>query len=371
MTKPKSGNQWRNTDLPSLMLEDGMWRRSFIPTVFLWAGAQPNFGSIETEKLLPALQAIFDIAYPGTNHKVQPRGPIIGLVNQRICSWRSNFGSTAIALVANFLATSKDNEDEDEDEDANFEQTLAAELLQEWAFLYEDPEVRDPGQIYRSEFMLEMIEATHLNAIAGFLDVPAINTDDLQLQGMQAVIAACAASLERAFNFVAKPKALDDDQSIATGSAKGSTKSRRMIPSKRNKSSNKDAAASAFSEANCGSATTDYHQSLARRGLKYTKDTITMVRQRQEAIQNLKNAPAEDLKPKCGRALLCKFVFLAVRSTTTDSSDTGRIFPFHALYAQYQYHLHTNRFPLHFPRPHSAYLFSCFFMLLDPFFLCS
>jgi hypothetical protein len=116
-------------------------------------------------------------------------------VNQRICSWRSNFGSTAIALVANFLATSKDNEDEDEDEDANFEQTLAAELLQEWAFLYEDPEVRDPGQIYRSEFMLEMIEATHLNAIAGFLDVPAINTDDLQLQGMQAVIAACAASV--------------------------------------------------------------------------------------------------------------------------------------------------------------------------------
>jgi hypothetical protein len=120
-------------------------------------------------------------------------------VNQRICSWRSNFGSTAIALVANFLATSKDNEDEDDDEDdnddANFEQTLAAELLKEWAFLYEDPEVRDPGQIYRSEFMLEMIEATHLNAIAGFLDVPAINTDDLQLQGMQAVIAACAASV--------------------------------------------------------------------------------------------------------------------------------------------------------------------------------
>ncbi|KAG1856021.1 hypothetical protein DFJ58DRAFT_727275 [Suillus subalutaceus] len=151
MTKPKSGNQWRNTDLPPLMLEDGMWRRSFIPTVFLWAGAQPNFWSIETEKLLPALQAIFNVAYPGMNHKVQPRGPIIGLVNQRICSWRSNFGSTAIALVANFLATSKDNEDEDEDEDedANFEQTLAAELLQEWAFLYEDPEVRDPGQIYR------------------------------------------------------------------------------------------------------------------------------------------------------------------------------------------------------------------------------
>ncbi|KAG2076164.1 hypothetical protein BDR04DRAFT_1149228 [Suillus decipiens] len=280
MTKPKSGNQWRNTDLPPLMLEDGIWRRFFIPT---------------TEKLLPALQAIFDVAYPGMSHNIQLRGPIIGLVNQRICSWCSNFGSTPIALVANFLATSKDNEDKDED--AKFEQTLAAELLKEWAFLYEDPEVHDPGQIYRSEFMLEMIEATHLNVIAGFLDMPAINMDDLQLKGMQAVIAACAASLERALNFVAKSKALDDDQSIVASSVKGSTKSHRM-PSKRNKFSNKDVGMPAFSEANCGLATTEYYQSLARRGLKYTIDTIAMVRQRQEAIQKLKDAPAEDLKPK-------------------------------------------------------------------------
>ncbi|KAG1717882.1 hypothetical protein EDD22DRAFT_964301, partial [Suillus occidentalis] len=266
MTKPKSGNQWQNTNLPPLMLEDGMWQRSFIPTVFLWAGAQPNFWSIETEKLLPALQAIFNIAYPGMNHKVQPRSPIIGLVNQRICSWCSNFRSMVIALVVNFLTTSKDNEDDDEDDDndndTNFEQMLIAELLKEWAFLYEDPEVRDPGQIYWSKFMLEMIEATHLNAVAGFLNVPAINTDDLQLQGVQAVIAACAASLKRAFNFVSKPKTLDNDQSIATGSVKGSTKSHRMIPSKRNKSSNKDVGMPAFSEANCGLATTDYYQSV-------------------------------------------------------------------------------------------------------------
>ncbi|KAG1765448.1 hypothetical protein EDD22DRAFT_951116 [Suillus occidentalis] len=207
------------------------------------------------------------------------------------------------------LMLEDDNEDNDEDNDndndANFEQMLAAELLKEWAFLYEDPEVRDPGQIYWSKFMLEMIEATHLNAVAGFLNVPAINTDDLQLQGVQAVIAACAASLKRAFNFVSKPKTLDDDQSIATGSAKGSTKSHRMIPLKCNKSSNKDVGTPAFSEANCGLATTDYYQSLTRQGPKYTIDTITMVQQRQEAIQKLKNAPAEDVKPKCGILAVC------------------------------------------------------------------
>ncbi|KAG1748368.1 uncharacterized protein EDB91DRAFT_1016968, partial [Suillus paluster] len=170
------------------------WQRSFIPTVFLWAGAQPNFWSIETDKLLPALQAIFDVAYPGMNHNVQPKGPIIGLVNQRICSWRSNFGSTAMALIANFLATSKDDENKDEDDDIDFEQTLAANLLDEWAFLYNNPDVRDPDQIYLSEFMLEMIKSAHMNAIAGFLDVPALNMDDLQLKDMQVVIPACAAS---------------------------------------------------------------------------------------------------------------------------------------------------------------------------------
>jgi hypothetical protein len=97
------------------------------------------------------------------------------------------------------------------------------------------------------------------------------------------------------------------------------------MPSKRNKFSNKDVGAPAFSEANCGLATTEYYQSLARQGPKYTMDTIAMVRQRQETIQKLKDAPAEDLKPKGGRALLCMYFSLVACSTTTNLSDIGRI----------------------------------------------
>jgi len=150
--RPKSGNQWRNTDLPPIMLEEGAWRRSFIPTVFLWAGAQPNFWSIKAESLVTALQAIFDVTFPGINHNVQPKGWIIGLeclalifvsdyfnlhlkVNQCLCSWHSNFGSTAIALITNFLVTSKNNET-DENVDTDYEQELSASLLENWAFLY-------------------------------------------------------------------------------------------------------------------------------------------------------------------------------------------------------------------------------------------
>jgi hypothetical protein len=125
-------------------------------------------------------------------------------VNQRLCSWRSNFGSTAIALIANFLAASRDDEngdDDDDDDGAEYEQGLATFLLENWAFLYEDPETRDADKIYRSVFMLELIESAHINAIAGFLDVPALNTDALQVKGMQAVIAASAAAVGPIYGF--------------------------------------------------------------------------------------------------------------------------------------------------------------------------
>jgi len=74
-------------------------------------------------------------------------------------------------------------------------------------------------------------------------------------------------------------------------------------PLKRNKSTGKDSTmASAFSEANCGLATSEYYESLKRRGVKYTMDTIALVRKRQEVAQD----DPSQLKPKGGCALLCK-----------------------------------------------------------------
>ncbi|KAG2361773.1 hypothetical protein BDR07DRAFT_1485468 [Suillus spraguei] len=43
--------------------------------------------------------------------------------------------------------------------------------------------------------MIEMIESAHINATAGFLNVQALDTDTLQVKGMQAIIAASAAAL--------------------------------------------------------------------------------------------------------------------------------------------------------------------------------
>ncbi|KAG2029298.1 hypothetical protein BDR03DRAFT_1018589 [Suillus americanus] len=160
--------------------------------------------------------------------------------------------------------------------------------------------------------MLELIESAHINVIAGFLDVPALDTDALQLKGMQAVIAASAAALERAFNFTAKPKVLKQNN---TGSKESTT-------------------ISAFSEANCGSATSEYYESLKRQGVKYTADTITLVCERQEAVKKLKSAPAKELKPKGEHALLCKCFLLDMHSTDV----SNRMF---TVFAGVLHHFHT------------------------------
>jgi len=79
--------------------------------------------------------------------------------------------------------------------DTDYEQELAASLLENWAFLYEDPDNCDPNKIYWLVFMMEMIESVHINETARFLNVLALNTDTLQVKGMQAVIVASAAAV--------------------------------------------------------------------------------------------------------------------------------------------------------------------------------
>ncbi|KAG2122709.1 hypothetical protein BD769DRAFT_1670635 [Suillus cothurnatus] len=186
--KPAAGNgQWRNTDLPPMLTENGSWRRQFVPTVLLWAGVKYN---------------------------IQPRGPIMGVITQRLCTWCSNFGSTAIALIANFLASLREHEDEDEEEDKDenenadskekFMTQMAASLLEGYAFLFVDPDTCKASEIYHSVFILQMIATTHLNAIAGFIDVPELDTRALSSTKMESVIGACAVALEHALKLVAE-----------------------------------------------------------------------------------------------------------------------------------------------------------------------
>jgi hypothetical protein len=228
--KPAAGNgQWQNTDLPPMLTENGSWRRQFVLTVLLWVGSQSSFWTIEAADLLCAMQAIFNTMYPGVKYNIQPRGPIMGVVSviralllftvliidskitQRLCTWRSNFGSTAIALIANFLASLREHKDEDEEEDEDenenadskekFMTQMAASLLEGYAFLFADPDTCKASEIYHSVFILQMIATMHLNAIAGFIDVPELDTRALSSTKMESVIGTCAVAVSPFYIF--------------------------------------------------------------------------------------------------------------------------------------------------------------------------
>ncbi|KAG2059974.1 hypothetical protein BDR06DRAFT_967512 [Suillus hirtellus] len=155
-----------------------------------------------TQTLTTTTKAIFNTMYPGVKYNIQLRGPIMGVC---LCTWRSNFGSTAIALIANFLASLREHEDEDEEEDEDenenadskekFMTQMAASLLEGYAFLFVDPDTCKASEIYRSVFILQMIATMHLNAIAGFIDVPELDMRALSLTKMESVIGACAVAL--------------------------------------------------------------------------------------------------------------------------------------------------------------------------------
>ncbi|KAG2111405.1 hypothetical protein BD769DRAFT_1392122 [Suillus cothurnatus] len=121
---------------------------------------------------------------------------------------------------------------------------MAASLLEGYAFLFVDPDTCKASEIYRSVFILQMIATTHLNAIAGFIDVPELDTRALSSTKMESVIGACAVALEHALKLVAEKE-------------KKSTNLK--TPLKINKSTGKESSTPlAFSELNWGQYTTDY-----------------------------------------------------------------------------------------------------------------
>jgi hypothetical protein len=103
----------------------------------------------------------------------------------------------------------REDEDEEEDEDENenadskekFMMQMAASLLEGYAFLFADPDTCKASEIYRSVFILQMIATTHLNAIAGFIDVPELDTRALSSTKMESVIGACAVAVSPIYIF--------------------------------------------------------------------------------------------------------------------------------------------------------------------------
>ncbi|KIK81740.1 hypothetical protein PAXRUDRAFT_155330 [Paxillus rubicundulus Ve08.2h10] len=190
----KKHANYNNKDLPAP--SDQRWSHSFISMETLWCSIQPNMWSIPEEELTLALQAIFNIVYPGVKYQVTTSSSVFSVMLQWLSECQSGFDSTALAMLIDFFSKL--------DDDVNVH-GVAKDLKTGYTFLQEDPDSPQEEGMFHSTFLLELIGSTHLSNITGFVEVPGWDVWGMASgKNGKGVITMASAALECTVKFIAE-----------------------------------------------------------------------------------------------------------------------------------------------------------------------
>ncbi|KAG2105809.1 uncharacterized protein F5147DRAFT_775129 [Suillus discolor] len=184
----KARDAYRTVDLPAAVRADQCWTKKYLPTILLWAGSYKDIWVIPDDVLLHHAQLIFDAVYKDLNFVLVHNGVVHSLTAQRISEWHNNFGSTAIAIIMDFMTRNSDCAPSD----------LATSLVHDWIFVYEDPDSPSPLTAYRSPFISQLLGRAHFNVIKGYVKVPAFDMHELVTSGMPRLLALSTVVIEHA-----------------------------------------------------------------------------------------------------------------------------------------------------------------------------
>lgn len=76
--------KFTQSDLPVLFRKGRKWTKTFLPTLLLWLGDQPNVWAVPEEDLIRALKEITKVVYPtftGNLDDIGPSMPIFSVVS--------------------------------------------------------------------------------------------------------------------------------------------------------------------------------------------------------------------------------------------------------------------------------------------------
>ncbi|KAG0701246.1 hypothetical protein DFH29DRAFT_876059 [Suillus ampliporus] len=187
----------RHEDLPSGVLENGLWCMRFLPCLMYWIGNSDYGWTIPETELESVLEHIY-YSVPTQTWRV----------SQRVHKWRASSGSTANSvLIAFFALTPKYKTQEAREE-------YAKEQLEECRFVYEDPDNEEQPGAFLSEYILRIF-ASHLTAIAGQVRVDSLV--EFGKPGYQTVLALSAVAAERTLILVKNRLLVDSNPSDNSG----------------------------------------------------------------------------------------------------------------------------------------------------------
>ncbi|KAG1728221.1 hypothetical protein EDB19DRAFT_2042616 [Suillus lakei] len=234
--------------------------------MILWAGSQESLWSIPDATLLTHVQIIFQAIYPDVNLTIVLNGAVFSLTIQHLSEWRSNFGSTAIVIIYDFLMSNSNCDPE----------VLAGLLLKNYTFIFKDMDKRDPDGAFHSVFILQLLGKAHLNVINGHANIPALKTKDLTSKGMASVIVFCATALERTVTLISEGDIKVEDI-LASATSRG--KVIIKLPKVLNKTTGKETSAPyMFSCDLWGKADAGYMKSIKKKSKNFVETIVEMAR---------------------------------------------------------------------------------------------
>lgn len=273
----KARDAYRTVDLPAAMQADQRWTKKYLPTILLWAGSYKDIWVIPDDVLLHHAQLIFDAVYKDLNIVLVHNGVVHSLTARRISEWRSNFGSTAIAIIMDFMTRNSDCAPSD----------LATSLVHDWIFVYEDPDSPSPLTAYRSPFILQLLGRAHFNVIKGYVKVPAFDMHDLVTSGMPRVLALSTVAIEHALVLFKNKQLKVQDVLSSASRSKVAIKLPKII----NKLTGKDTNVPfLFSATLWSKPTKGFIKSILNKPAGYVEATIEMAR----TVNGATNTPSSD-----------------------------------------------------------------------------
>ncbi|KAG1753663.1 uncharacterized protein EDB91DRAFT_1333078 [Suillus paluster] len=240
------------------MQADQRWAKTFLPTIMMWAGSYEDIWSIPDDVLLHHVQLVFNVVYHELKIVIVHGGVVHLLTAQRISEWRSNFGSTAIVIIINFLARNSDCDSSE----------LASSLLASWAFYTRTPIISTPSQHI-------LYGRAHLSAINGYVEIPSLDLGALATIGTSRVLALSAVALERALGMISRKELKVEEILLSASRGKFTIKLPKVLNKATGKKTN---APFLFLAARWSKATNSYIKSISSKPTGYVEAMVKMAR---------------------------------------------------------------------------------------------
>ncbi|KAL4071375.1 hypothetical protein V8B97DRAFT_2044816 [Scleroderma yunnanense] len=259
-------------DLLDNLHKDPKWHKGVILMLILWAGNQDNAFNISKQDISNTLQEIILVVYPvlkNTVSSIHANSAMVSMLSQCLCDWRHGFASTAVAQLTAFFLNPPDPSPQD---------TMQL-LLEHFAFLYEDLDSNDPDKAFCSVFVQQLLLTSHLNAMKGYIQVPALDTSSLVKHGVAGALGLCGAVLQHGLTLIKSGDIeLKSMVSGKDGIAKLTTRDVWMLK-KLNMASGKDSRTTcAFSDQNWGTLMRKLMCAAKRRTVAQLQHIVAMAR---------------------------------------------------------------------------------------------